>query len=190
MKSVQLLVRGFRSLMRRLKNQGIRHTLVWLHGRGTPLLTGIPVLRYSRVTASVHVGAQHGAAGKRFLERRGIHHSVSLRAEMDDAERGLALAHYCYLPTVDGEAPTLQHLREGVAFIAWVVEKGGKVYIHCEGGVGGAPTMAAAYLIYLGHSVDSALALIRAARPFIDLSSAQMQQLARFEEIQRKDTTR
>jgi protein-tyrosine phosphatase len=78
---------------------------------------------------------------------------------------------------VDDDAPSLEHLTSGVAFIRGVVAAGGKVYIHCGAGVGRAPTMAAAYLISEGHSLESALALVRSARPFITITPPQMARL-------------
>ena len=99
-------------------------------------MTGVPILKFSKVTKNLYVGAQYNEKGKRYLEERGINSDVNLRIEFDDAEHGLALDEYCYLPTIDDDAPTMAHLEEGVAFITRVIEEGGKVYIHCAGGVG------------------------------------------------------
>lgn len=171
----------------RLRRQGLRTTLIWLYGRGVPKLTGVPLLRYSQITPQVWVGGQYGRRGKRKLEALGISSGVNLRAEFDDAAHGLALTHYCHLPTVDDAAPSLEHLAEGVAFIEQVTRNGGKVYIHCAGGVGRAPTMAAAYFVAQGMPLDDAIALIRRTRPFIRIMPSQMEQLRRFEALQRKD---
>ena len=167
--------------MRRLRTQGVRTSLVWLYGRGIPAVTGVPLLRYSRVTPQIYVGPQHRHAGKRRLEQEGIRHSVNMRSEFDDAAHGLALENYRHLPTVDDTPPSLEHLKQGIAFIRQAVSEGGKVYIHCSGGVGRAPTLATAYFISQGHTLDEALALIRKSRPFINLMPEQMEQLRRFE---------
>jgi dual specificity MAP kinase phosphatase len=140
-------------------------------------------LRYCRVTPQIYVGAQIGAAGKRRLLARGFTASVNLRREFDDAAHGLALAQYCYLPTDDEYAPTLTQLETGVAFIRSVLENGGKVYIHCHGGIGRAPTLAAAYFMRQGYSLEAALALIRTVRPFIRPTPEQLEQLKRFGEV-------
>lgn len=170
----------------RLRSQGLRTTLVWLYGRGVPKLTGVPLVRYSQITPQVFVGGQYGRRGKRKLEALGVTGGVNLRAEFDDAAHGLALAHYCHLPTVDDAAPSLEHLTEGVTFIERMTRNGGKVYIHCAGGVGRAPTMAAAYFVAQGMALDEAIALIRRTRPFIRIMPPQMEQLRRFEILQRK----
>lgn len=104
-----------------------------------------------------------------------------MRSEFDDAAHGLALESYCHLPTLDDAAPSLEHLEQGVVFIHQAVSEGGKVYIHCSGGVGRGPTMAAAYFISQGHTLDEALALLRKSRPFINIMPVQMDQLRRFE---------
>jgi protein tyrosine phosphatase (PTP) superfamily phosphohydrolase (DUF442 family) len=170
--------KGFHILKDRLKNQGLYTTLVWVYGRGVPRLTGVPVMRYCRVTPQVYVGSQYmNGDGKRRLEQEGINAVVNMRVEFDDAVAGLTLDHYCHIPTVDDDAPTMQALARGVNFIHRVIEQGGKVYIHCAGGVGRAPTMAAAYFITQGMNVEGALDLIKKARPFINITPVQLQRL-------------
>jgi hypothetical protein len=187
LKLLNYLGKGFRIVTHRLRTQGLRTTLLWLYARGIPKLTGVPLRRYSAVTPAVYVGPQYGRRGKRVLETWGITGVVNLRIEFDDAAHGLALAEYCHLPTIDDAAISLDHLRQGVTFIERVVQAGGKVYIHCAGGVGRAPTMAAAYFISQGKTLDEALALIRAARPFINIMPPQMARLKEFETWQQKE---
>ncbi len=175
--------KGASILARRLRDQGLRTTLIWVYGRGLPKLTGVPLARFSRVTPGLYVGGQFGRRGKRKLEQLGVTGDVNMRVEFDDAAHGLALAHYCHLPTVDDEAPSLDHLEAGAAFIQREIAGGGQVYIHCAGGVGRAPTMAAAYLITQGMPLDSALDLIRQTRPFIRIMPPQMAQLRHFETL-------
>jgi protein-tyrosine phosphatase len=180
-KLVKLANKGIHILGHRLRTQGLRVTLLWAFSRGYSKITGIPIIRHSQVTPHIFIGGQFGPRGKRKLERLGIEADVNLRTEFDDAAHGLALAQYCHLPTTDDEAPTFEHLSQGVAFIERVVGSGGKVYIHCAGGVGRAPTLAAAYLVTQGMALDEALALIRKTRPFINIMPPQMAQLKEFE---------
>ncbi len=170
---------------RRIRTQGLRTTLLWLYGRGLPLLTGVPLLQFSQVTPQLYVGPQYRRRGKRLLERSGITAGVNLRVEYDDAAHGLALPRYLHLPTVDDAAPSIAHLNQGVEFIRSVVAEGGKVYIHCGAGVGRAPSLAAAYLVAEGRSLEEALAMIRAVRPFITITPPQMEQLKNFERLAR-----
>ena len=120
--------------------------------------------------------ARHGTPEK---ARR--HRQRQSADEYDDAEHGLAFAKYLHLPTIDDDAPTLEHLAEGAEFIRDEIEGGGTVYIHCAGGIGRAPTMAAAYLISIGKTLDEALAMIRKPRPFVLLTDIQIEQLRAYE---------
>jgi len=172
-------------LIRRLRTQGLRTTLIWMYGRGIPKLTGIPLIIYSQITSHIYVGPQYGPAGKRKLESLGISGDVNMRLEFDDAAHDLALEHYCYLPTLDDDAPTIEALNQGAAFIEQIVAEDGKVYIHCAGGIGRAPTMAAAYFISQGIPLKEATNLIEQSRPFINIMPVQMAQLKRFESIQK-----
>ena len=185
MKPARFLLRGLQSTVRRLRSQGMARTALWLYGQGVPLLTGVPILQFSRITQAVHVGPQHGRTGKRFLERNGFTHSVSLRAELDDAAHGLSLRCHCHLPTIDGHPPTIEQLEQGVAFLAEAVAGGAKVYIHCQSGIGRAPTLAAAYLISQGSNWTTAVDTIRRIRPFIDLTPGQVEQLGLFKTLKK-----
>ena len=187
-----MLGKGVRTVRDRLKSQGVRTTALWAYARGIPKVTGVPMLEYSRVTESLYVGPQHRENGKRTLLQAGITHIVNMRAEFDDAEHGLTLGvkgatRYCHLPTIDDDPISAAHIREGIAFIERALAEGGKVYIHCTAGVGRAPSMAAAYLISKGCSMDEALDRIRAARPFIKPTPAQIRALAKFERKTRAD---
>lgn len=167
--------------VQRLRRDGLRISLLWLYGRGIPAITGVPMIGNSLVAPGVLVGPQYRRNGLRRLAEMGVRYCVNMRIEFDDAEHGLAPEHYCYLPTVDDEAPTLEHLRRGVEFVEEAVSAGESVYIHCGGGVGRAPTMAAAYFISRGYSLEDAIALIRETRSFIHIMPPQLEQLRRFE---------
>ena len=186
------LGKGGRIVRRRLRAQGWRTTALWAYARGIPYITGVPLLRYSRVAPALYVGPQYRARGKPALARAGITHIVNMRSEFDDAAHGLTLHddRYCHLPTPDDRAPSPAHLAQGTAFIREAIGGGGKVYIHCSAGVGRAPTMAAAYLIEQGYAMDAALDLIRKARPFIYLTPPQIQALRRLSDERATATTR
>ena len=177
---LSLLKKGLKIGQQRIGEQGLLTTLIWIYGRGLPAITGVPLLQYSRITPSLFVGPQYRKNGLRHLENNGITAVVNMRTEKDDAACGLATPKYCYLPTIDDQAPTLEHLQQGINFIREVINSGEKVYIHCGAGVGRAPTMAAAYLISTGLQLDEALTLIRKVRPFIYIMPPQMEMLSMF----------
>ena len=182
MKLLRKIKKGLQIIIRRLREQGLWVTLQWAFGRGLPKLTGVPLAYNSRITPHIWVGPQFNDRGRRYLQRQGVNGSVNLRVEYDDAANGLALDHYCYLPTVDDDCPSPAHFQKGVDFIRSVVQAGGQVYIHCKAGVGRAPTLAAAYFIAEGMTVDEAVALIKRTRPFITITPPQMAALHQYAE--------
>jgi predicted protein tyrosine phosphatase len=184
-KIFHLARKAWNILLRRFRTQGGRTTLLWMYGRGLPAITGVPLLQFSRVTPNLYVGPQFRAQGKRYLVQQGIDACVNMRIERDDAAFGLDLPRYLHLPTVDDDAPSLEHLDQGVAFIQEVISAGGKVYIHCGAGVGRAPSMAAAYLMAEGDSLNEAMTKILKVRPFIAITPPQLDQLVKYEALAR-----
>lgn len=167
-------------LWRRLVEQGLWVTGAWAADHVVRIVTGAPIRGVSQITPQIHVGGQYRQRGWGRLTSRGITAVVNMRIEFDDNDAGIAPARYLYLPTVDDEPPTLEHLRRGVAFIAEEVEGRGAVYVHCGSGVGRAPTMAAAYLVSTGLTPDEAWAKIQTVRPFIRPKPRQIAQVERF----------
>jgi hypothetical protein len=167
---------GVYKLVYRIRKQGLYSTFA----RTFSEVTGVPVIKFSRITPEIYVGSQHSGRGKRKLKQIGINGLVNMRSGFDDARHGLALEHYCHLPTTEFDAPSLEHLRQGVAFISQIVDEGGKVYIHCREGVSRAPTLAAAYFVSKGMSLADAVALIKQSRPFVKILPVQMERLCEF----------
>jgi protein-tyrosine phosphatase len=180
-KTINALRKGTTIVRQRFKTQGVRTTLLWFLVRGTTFLTGIPTIRYSRISPQIYVGPQYRARGMAKLVNEGIRAGLNLRVEFDDAAHGLALPSYCHLPTVDDTPPSLEHLQRGIEFVDQAVKAGEKVYIHCAGGIGRAPTMAAAYFISQGDDLAVAIRRIRTVRPFIRIMPSQMDQLEKLE---------
>ena len=174
------LHKGLRILKYRLGQQGLRTTALWAADHIVRIITGAPIESLTQITPQLYVGGQYRRRGWPALARRGITAVVNMRSEFDDQAAGIAPSRYLYLPTEDDDAPTLQQLRAGTAFIAEEIAQGGRVYIHCGAGVGRAATMAAAYLVSTGLSPDAAWALVRRVRPFIRPMAAQIAQLEHF----------
>ncbi|MCJ7530218.1 MAG: dual specificity protein phosphatase family protein [Anaerolineales bacterium] len=188
MKLINGIKKGLDILLGRLREQGLRTTILWFYAQGISLTTGIPIMKFCQITPQIFVGPQYRRMGRRKLARLGVNSDVNMRVEFDDAKHGLAMERYCHLPTFDGEVPTLTQLNQGVAFIRQALEDGGKVYIHCAQGVGRAPTLAAAYFICQGFTPDEAVNLLKRSRPFIRISSAQMNQLKRLSAVHGKNS--
>ncbi|MEQ8676180.1 MAG: dual specificity protein phosphatase family protein [Aggregatilineales bacterium] len=170
-------------IFRRLRKQGLRTTLQWLHAVGLPFLTGRMTLRYSQILPKLYLGPQYGVLGKKTLEEAGVSASMSLRSEYNDQDFGLSFPEYSYLPTVDNTAPSLEHLDQGVAFIKRMLDDDRAVYVHCGSGVGRAPTAVAAYLIAeKGMTVEEAIKTIKDSRPFIRVLPPQIERLHEYKE--------
>lgn len=175
-----MLVKGLRILWQRLTRQGPRVTALWAADHAVRLIIGAPIRRVTQITSHLYLGGQYRQRGWPRLASQGITAVVNMRVEFDDNDAGIAPQRYLYLPTVDDEAPSLEQLHKGVAFIAAEVAEGGGVYVHCGAGVGRAATMVAAYLVSTGLTPNQAWARIRAVRPFIRPTAAQVEQLGRF----------
>lgn len=178
----------FRLLAVRLKTQGIAATLQWMFNVFNRLVLDLPIRNQCQVTPQLFVGPQFKQRGWRRLQQWGITGVVNLRRERDDLSLGVNIPHYLYLPTTDDDAPTIEDLDRGVAFIREQIERNGKVYIHCGAGVGRAPTMAAAYLIATGDTPQQAMKRIRAVRRFIRPTRSQIDQLQWYYELQKHTT--
>jgi protein-tyrosine phosphatase len=173
-------LKGLEILWVRLTRQGLRVTAWWAADHAVRIITGANIRRFSEITPHVHVGGQYRRRGWPRLKARGITAVINLRVEFDDKDAGIVPPRYLHLPTPDDHAPTLEQLQAGVDFITEEIAQGGSVYIHCGSGIGRAATMAAAYLISTGLTVDGAWAMIRAVRPFIKPTPPQLEQINRF----------
>lgn len=177
------LIKGLGILWQRLIHQGLRVTAWWAADHAMRIITGANIRRVSQITPQLHVGGQYRRRGWPRLEARGITAVVNMRIEFDDIDAGIAPPNYLHLPVLDDHAPTLEQLQTGVGFISDEIACSGAVYVHCGSGIGRAATMAAAYLISIGLSQEQAWAQIRAVRPFIRPTAAQLEQIERFSGI-------
>ncbi len=175
-----LLTKWFHLLRLHLVHRGIRYALLWTTDLIVRLTWGVSPARFTKITPHLHVGGQYLRWGWPILERRGITAVVNMREEFDDRDKEIAPERYLYLPTVDNTPPSLDDLRKGSAFIHEEIQRDGRVYVHCEAGVGRAPTMVAAYFVSRGMAPESAWELLRERRPFIRPTPTQVKQVKRF----------
>lgn len=170
---------GFSKLIGRIKEIGFWMTFV----RYFSEITGIPLIKYCKINDFLYVGSQHGAVGKYILKKNGITSILNLRKEFDDEVNRLTLEDYCCIPIIEFTSPKIEQIWYGIEFIEKSIRKGRKVYIHCSEGISRAPTMALAYLIDLGMTLDQSIIYLTKIRPFIKILPIQLETLKIFEQI-------
>ena len=103
-------------------------------------------------------------------------------------QHALSVSSVLWIPTPDGEAPTVDQLFTATGVLTDAVERQQAVYVHCRHGHGRAPTVVAAYYITRGQTVNEAVAFVASQRPEIHIGAAQRQQLEAFARAHRKAT--
>jgi protein tyrosine phosphatase (PTP) superfamily phosphohydrolase (DUF442 family) len=142
-------------------------------------------LNMSWVTQELAVGGRVHTEDIPALARAGITHVVDTRSEYSDDPASLAREdiELLHLPTPDTYPLTLEQLREGAAWVQERIERGGRVLIHCEHGVGRSVLLTCAVLIYGGMSSHDALALVTEKRWQAAPNHRQVARLREFEEM-------
>lgn len=85
---------------------------------------------------------------------------------LGDATRARGMDwHHFPIPDLDVPTPKAKaHWRQLAPRLHSILETGGRVLVHCRGGLGRAGTVAALLLVDRGHPAGEAMALVRAAR--------------------------
>lgn len=179
-KSLRKIAKGVGIVTGRLQEQGIRVLGLWIQDHALRRIQGISPANTSRINPQLYVGGQQYRHGLERMADLGIAASLSLRQEVDDTARGVALERHLWLPTVDDTPPTLEQLDQAVQFTQEIIADGKGIYIHCGAGVGRAPTTAAAYLVSTGLAPAEAWEMIHQVRPFIRPKASQLEQIERY----------
>jgi protein-tyrosine phosphatase len=111
------------------------------------------------LTEQLAVGAAFPSDEAAQLASQGIGAVIDLRAEDCDEEESLRRAGIAFLrlPTPDLHPTTHEHLDQGVAFVRQRLERGEKVLIHCQHGIGRSAILALCVLVELGFEPLDAL---------------------------------
>ena len=134
-------------------------------------------------TPNFHWVTEHVAVGGCFpmdrapelAARHGIRAVVDLRSEYrDDAEQlRTAGIDFLHLPTPDLEPATHEHLEAGVAFVRERIQRGEKVLIHCQHGIGRSALLALCVLVDQGFAPLDALIHAKDRREMVSPSRSQ-----------------
>jgi protein-tyrosine phosphatase len=170
-------------MFRRVKSTVIGAGLVldYIYDNIHRVITGLPRLSRSQISAHLFLGSQYNLVGLQKLKALGVTAIVNMRMHNTYSEAVYEGIKYLHLPTVDNTPPPIDVLTKGADFIDEEVKKGGIVYVHCRQGLGRGPTMAMAYLIKLGMTYEGAYNTIRSVRIFINPRPGQIKRLKELE---------
>lgn len=121
-------------------------------------------------------------AAARLVREHGIARVVDVRVEARDDEallrlHGIALLH---LPTLDTRAISQAKLRDGVAFASAGLDRGERILVHCQYGIGRSALLAVCVLVARGLPPLDALEQAKRARPVVSPSPEQLEALVAF----------
>ncbi len=138
---------------------------------------------WDEVVPGVLVGRHLSDAEAAQAVRAGVTAVLDLTAEFSEPA-AFRTTRYRNVPMLDLTAPTVNQLREAVAFIADQVARG-TVYVHCKAGYSRSAAVVAAYLLATGRAggVEEAVALLRHARPAIIIRAEVTQALREWEAV-------
>jgi len=169
-------VPGARGWVRKQVLRSVARCVEWttkLPGRG---------LNVSQVNDWLYVGGSVPRSRYAELKARGITAVIDVRGERcDDAEALAALGiELLNLPVTDRYPPSVEQLMRGVAWALPRLEQGGRLYTHCEHGVGRGPLVGLAVMVARGWEAPAAYRELRRARWQSTLNDRQLNGLADF----------
>lgn len=139
-------------------------------------------MNISQVNEWLWVGGSVPRARYVALAEQGITAVIDLRAERcDDAAALAALGiELLHLPVTDRYPPSVEQLTKGVEWALPRLKAGGRLFTHCEHGVGRGPLMGLAVLVAQGAEVTEAYRSLRERRWQATLNDRQLRGLADF----------
>src|SRR5215467_11283618 len=139
----------------------------------------------SWVTHNLAVGGRVRPEDIRALARAGITHVIDTRSEYADDQKAMAREHIelLHLPTADTQPLTIEQMIEGARWAHEHIQRGDRVLIHCEHGVGRSVLLTCATLVYEGMHAQEALELVQEKRWQASPNHKQVTRLREFESL-------
>ena len=163
----------------RLRNSGLEVALI----RTFSEITGIPILKYSRISKNIALGMQPKFLGYYFLKYKKYEFILNLQSEFNNTNFKDSF-NLLNIPVREYDKPSISQLNKGADFINSVVIKNKKIYIHCREGISRAPTFLVAYYIkYERCDFNTALKKVFSKRKFVNILDNQLYILKNFEKI-------
>jgi protein-tyrosine phosphatase len=169
-------VPGVRGWVRKQVLRSVARVVEWttkLPGRG---------MNVSRVNEWLWVGGSVPRSQYAALAAQGITAVIDLRAERCDdvAALGALGMELLHVPVTDRYPPSVEQLMKGVEWAVPRLQAGGRLYAHCEHGVGRGPLMGLAVMVAQGAEATAAYRALREARWQATLNDRQLRGLADF----------
>ncbi|MBN1208239.1 MAG: dual specificity protein phosphatase family protein [Myxococcaceae bacterium] len=169
-------VPGVRGWVRKQVLRSVARVVEWttkLPGRGMNL---------SRVNDWLWVGGSVARSQYAALAAQGITAVIDMRSERGDDAAALAALglELLRLPVADRYPPSVEQLMQGVEWALPRLKAGGRLYAHCEHGVGRGPLMGLAVMVAQGWEAAEAYRVLRRARWQATLNDRQLGGLADF----------
>jgi protein-tyrosine phosphatase len=125
----------------------------------------MPEFNYTQISKYLYLGSRfYEPKNMEKVVRAGIRAVVDHNLEKMDRPKNLLA--FLWLPARDYSPPSVEQFFIGVDFIDQLVRRRVKTYVHCNVGLGRAPTLLAAYLIAArGYTLTQAITFISHRRP-------------------------
>jgi protein-tyrosine phosphatase len=122
----------------------------------------------SEITEYLYIGKTPSTKDQAQLLKMGVTLIINMRFEA--RPRRDSLIQSLWLPTFDSPLIwiPIRVLKRGVDSAYGIIQSGGKVYVHCHGGIHRAVAMGCCILISKGYSPDDAMTLLKTRRPQAD----------------------
>jgi protein-tyrosine phosphatase len=128
-------------------------------------------MNFSRISDSLIIGSAPTTKDYNLLRQMGVRLVINMRVERrPDPDPHNPPIPVLWLPVFDTPLIPIpiKSLRRGVAAALETMQRGGKVYAHCQEGIHRGVAMGAAILIAQGFSPQQAIELIKQRRPIAD----------------------